>query len=104
MGFTATNYTVSVLLLVVFTIGMMIVRAKKPLENNWPLLYWILIVLIAIRWPDDTWDFRLVLTGAAAGAMLRFEFMNRWFVGVFRFIEIVVQLYMIYLAFVRIAY
>jgi hypothetical protein len=102
MGFAATNYTVSMLLLMAFTVGMMIVRGKKPLDNNWPLFYWILVLLVSIRWPSDFWEFHVVLAGAVAGAMLRYEFMNRHFVWLFRFIELAVQIYMLYFGLFRV--
>lgn len=104
MSFQSTNYSVSMLLLMAATVAMMIVRAKKPLENNWPVFYWILVLLISLRWPEDTWDFRVVLVGAAAGFLLRFEFMNAFFVRLVRLAEIGVQVYMLYTALLRIVY
>lgn len=101
MGFEASNYSVAMLLLMAFTVAMMIVRSKKPLENNWPFLYWLLVLVVSLRWPDDTWDFRAVLTGAAAGLMLRFEFMNIIFVRLFKFVEVCVQVFMLYTMFIK---
>src|SRR5512138_3293341 len=104
MHFKATNYTVSILILMVLTIGMMIVRGKKPLENNWPLFYWILMVIVCLKWPEDAWDYRLVLTGAAAGFLLRFEFMGNTFVKVVRFVEFCIWIFILYAGFGMIIY
>ena len=43
MSFTATNYTVSLVFLMALTIFMAGVRLRKPVENNWPFLYWVLV-------------------------------------------------------------
>ena len=55
MGFRATNFTVSVLLLMAATIFMMFVRMRKPVENNWPFLYWVGVAVARSRiwiWPS----------------------------------------------------
>jgi len=90
------------LLLMAFTVGMMIVRSRKPLENNWPMLYWVLVLLISIRWSEETWDFRLVLAGAAAGFLLRFEFMNTLLTRFFQVVEFGTWICILYLSFQRI--
>jgi hypothetical protein len=94
MSFQASNFTVSVILLMAFTIGMIIVRGRKPLENNWPLYYWMIILLFTLTW--ESWDERLILVGAIAGLILRFEFLGESFVKMFRFVEICVWVYILY--------
>ena len=41
--FRADNFSVMVLILMAFTIMVIRVRMTKPLENTWPLVYWVLI-------------------------------------------------------------
>src|SRR3712207_5916991 len=77
MSFHATNFTVSILLLMALTVFMAVVRTKKPLENNWVLFYWMLVTFVAIANPAEIFDFRIILLGLFAGLLLRFEFMNR---------------------------
>ena len=79
MSFHATNFTVSILLLLALTVFMAVVRTRKPLENNWVLFYWMLVTFVTIANPAEIFDFRFVLIGLMAGLVLRFEFMNRTF-------------------------
>ena len=96
MTFHATNFTVSVLLLMAATVFMMLVRVRKPVENSWPFLYWIAVTVATFTKPELAFDFRIILVGLIAGLMLRFEFLNR---GVTRFvmvIEMAVWIYILY--------
>jgi hypothetical protein len=95
MSFHATNYTVSLLLLMALTVFIAGVRLRAPLENNWPFLYWILVTVVTIS-NSDVFDFRVVLVGLAAGLLLRFEFMNRKFARFVMFIEMLVWAYILY--------
>lgn len=95
MSFRATNFTVSILLLMALTVFMAFVRIRKPVDNNWPFFYWILIGGLTISNPD-LFDFRVIVVGLIAGLMLRFEFMNQ---GIMRFamlVEMVVGVYILY--------
>jgi hypothetical protein len=96
MSFRATNFTVTVLLLVAFTIFMAYVRQRKSLENNWPILYWLLVVFFAIIRPEETFSIEILLVGLACGFLLRFEFMNPFFIKSVRIIEGLVFAYVIY--------
>ena len=95
MDFRASNFTVSILLLMAFTVWMMIIRNKKPLENNWPLIYWVLILMVSVMNPQDTWDFRIVLIGLGAGLLLRFEFMNKLFTRIVKTVEFAAWIYVL---------
>jgi hypothetical protein len=95
MKFRATNFTDSVFLLVAFTIFMIGVRNKKSLDNNWPMIYWLLVFIFTISRPEDSFDYRYVLIGVLAAMLLRFEFMNDAFVKVFRTVELAAFIYVI---------
>ncbi|HYZ86503.1 MAG TPA: hypothetical protein VE621_18960 [Bryobacteraceae bacterium] len=96
MSFRATNFTVMVLLLLAFTIFTMAYRQKRPLDSNVPFIYWILMFLFTLVRPEETWDLRLILVGAFAGLMLRFEFMNRWMARIVQWVEMAVWVYVLY--------
>ena len=100
MSFNPTNYTVSIVLIMALTLFMAGLRMRKPLENNWLFLYWIFITVISFRYPDDTFDPRIVMIGLAAGLMLRFEFLGRSIMNLVRFIEACVWAYILYMGFV----
>jgi hypothetical protein len=95
MSFNATNFTVSILLLMALTIFMGFVRARKPVDNNWPFFYWVLVAVLTISHPD-LFDFRVIAVGLIAGLLLRFEFMNRGLMSVAMVDETFVGVYILY--------
>lgn len=96
MHFRANNFSVTVILLIAFTVAMMLVRQKRGLYNNWPILYWILVVVFTLVRPEETFNFSVIFVGLGAALLLRFEFMNEILVRIFRVIELAVYLYVIY--------
>src|SRR4051794_9342401 len=99
MNFRATNFSVTVLLLIALTIFMAGVRNRKPLDNNWPLIYWILVFMFTLVREEETYNFNLILVGLGAGLLLRFEFMNNFFVRLLKTVELGVWAYVIYRSF-----
>jgi hypothetical protein len=99
MSFNANNYTVSIVLLMALTLFTAFVRMRKPLEHNWPFIYWLLIAVVSFRYPDDTFDPRVVLFGIAAGLLLRFEFLGGPAVNIMKAIELAVWAYILYTGF-----
>jgi hypothetical protein len=95
MGFRATNFTITTLLLVAFTVFIAGVRNKKSLDSNWPLIYWGLVLVFTLVRPEDSFDYRLVMLGLAMALLLRFEFMNEFFVKTTRVIEMVLFVYVV---------
>jgi hypothetical protein len=100
MSFNANNYTVSIVLLMALTLFIAGVRMRKPFETNWVLFYWVLITVVSFRYPDDTFDPRIVMVGLAAGLLLRFEFLGRAMARVLMFIEAAVWAFILYTGFV----
>jgi hypothetical protein len=96
MSFRATNFTVSVLILMAATLFMMLVRMRKPVENSWPFLYWVAVAVATLSNPDLDFDFRIVLAGVIAGLMLRFEFLNRRLTNLVMAVELLVWVYILY--------
>ncbi|MGH9631869.1 MAG: hypothetical protein ACRD7E_26485 [Bryobacteraceae bacterium] len=100
MDFRATNFTVTVLLLMAVTAFMVVVRYQKPLENNWPLVYWISLVFFTLFRREETFDVNIILVGLVSGLLLRFEFMNNFLIGMTRFVELMIWGYVLYRGFV----
>ena len=100
MQFHATNYTVGILLLMALTLATVIVRLRAPIDANWPFLYWIGMTLLSFRYPDKTFDPRIVMIGLAAALLLRFEFLNTVIVNLVRFVEMCVWAYILYMGFI----
>ena len=103
MSFNANNYTVSIAILMALTLFMATVRMRKPLENNWLLTYWIAMTVISFRYPDDTWDPRIIMVGFAVGLLLRFEFLGGAVTNLLKFVEASVMAYILYIGFLIIS-
>jgi hypothetical protein len=82
-------------LLLVFTAGMILVRLKAQLDNNWPVFYWLVVLWFA-QTQRDTWDFNFVIAGAVAALLLRYEFMAPGLVILIQVIEFAVWGYILY--------
>jgi hypothetical protein len=95
MVFRATNFSVIILLLLAFTVFMMGVRQRKPLENNWPLIYWMLMLTFTYVRQEETFNILVVGAGLTAGLMLRFEFMNTPFTKTMKYIEMAIWCYVL---------
>ena len=95
MHFTANNFTVSVLLLMAVTVFMIGVRIRKPVENNWLLLYWMAMAAFTLTRHETSFDFRYIFVGLIAGLMLRFEFMNRTFTRIVMLVEMAAFAYVL---------
>src|SRR5688572_21293052 len=95
MSFHATNFTVSILLLMALTLFIAGVRVRKPVENNWVLFYWILVTVVTITTPE-LYDFRIIAVGLAAGLLLRFEFMGGAVIRLVLIVEMCVWAYILY--------
>ena len=97
--FRATNFTVTVLMLMAFTVFMYFVRNKRPLDNNWPLVYWLLITMFTYFREEETYSLYVIMLGLSAGMLLRFEFMNALFVKLVKGLEIIVWIYILWRSF-----
>ena len=93
--FRADNFSVVVLILMAFTIIVIRVRLTKPLENTWPLVYWVLILFFTVMRPEDTFNLAVILVGVVCGFLLRYEFMNHSFIRLVRYVEYVVWTYVL---------
>ena len=92
--FHPTDFSVVILILMAATIFMMVVRSHQPFDNNWPVIYWIGLVLFALT-QHDSFKSEAIFIGLATGLMLRFEFMNMNFARVLRVIETCVFCYIL---------
>jgi hypothetical protein len=104
MSFRATNFSVTVLLLIATTVFMIGVRNRKPVDNNWPLIYWVVVFVFTLVREEDTFNINIVLAGLAAGMLLRFEFMSPFFVRLVKLVELAVWGYIIYRGFQIVLY
>src|SRR5687768_914911 len=95
MPFDGTYFDGTMVMLLALTAGMMVVRVKARLDNNWPVFYWMLIVYVAYS-RHDTWNFNVVSAGAVAALLLRFEVMAQGFIVLVQMVEFAVWGYILY--------
>lgn len=100
MRFHASNYTVSILLLMCVTFFMAGLRQRRSVENNWPMFYWVFLTLLSLKYPEDTYDPQIIIMGLAVGALLRFEFIGGWVTTFLKFVEMLFFGYVIYMSLV----
>jgi|SRR3954447_10904081 len=96
MYFHATDFTVSIALLMALTVFIAGIRFRKPLENSWPMFYWFLVTALTVTRPGETFEFPVIAGGLVAGLLLRFEFMNRPFTLFVMLVEILVWGYVLF--------
>lgn len=90
----STEYGI-VVMLTAYTLGMMLARVKSGKENNWITIYWLVMLLAAVR-IEYTWEYLLILGGLVTSLMLRFEFISHSFETAFRTIEFLFFGYVLY--------
>jgi hypothetical protein len=95
MPFDPSKFDFTMILIMLTTVGMMVVRTKARLENNWPMFYWLTLLYITYT-RTDTWDFNLIAGGAAAGLLLRFEVMAAALVTTAQLVEFAAWGYILY--------
>lgn len=92
------NITTAVAL--VLTLWVVAARIRGARESNWPLLYYLGIILYSYQYPGYL-EPRLIYAGVLAGLFLRFEFMGRGFGKFVQAVEFIILGLFIY-AFARI--
>jgi hypothetical protein len=72
--------------LAVATLWLASNRFSLKLDNNWPLVYYALLVLFSNLYPR-TLNAQVLYAAVICGLMLRFEFLNERIVYFFRILE-----------------
>jgi hypothetical protein len=86
MYFKFTPFTVITLAIIALTVWVIVTRTRGKLESNWPLVYYLL-VLIYWKVFEGGLNFYWVYTGLASAMFLRFEFMGGIVLTFVRIIE-----------------
>ncbi len=88
--------SVTTVLMAAMALYVIYTRLKNWLESNVPILYYIFLV-IYMKAVDGSVPIWLSLAGLCCALILRFEFMNEFFIRVVKFIEIAILAVIIYL-------
>jgi hypothetical protein len=98
MEFEPTPFLLTTALLLLATLALIAFRYFKPLDNNWPLVYYLLLVLYSKGFAGSLqpgW----VYAAAVTALFLRFEFMGGWITRFFRLVELVILGYVLWRSF-----
>ncbi len=95
MSIRLTDVGVLAMAMMAITIWLMYLRPKMPAESNWPLLYFIALVVYQKTYLD-TMNPYPIFAGIVCAAMIRFEFMNLRLVKYFRWIEFLMLSYVVW--------
>lgn len=92
MYIALTTFNVVTAIMVGLTVWLAFWRYNKPLESNWPLFYYLALVIYSKAFAgalDPYW----VFTGVVSALLLRFEFMGGAFLKFVQGVEYVVLAY-----------
>lgn len=71
------------------------IRGRLQVESNWPLVFYLGMVLYQ-KTGGHFLDANFIYAGVVCAMMIRFEFMSQTFVKIFRFIEAICLIYIIW--------
>jgi hypothetical protein len=91
--YAASNITTFVLLML--TIWTLVVRYKSRPDSNWPLIFYLLLVMYHQATPEGLNSFSIYV-GVIAALFLRFEFMAGFFRYLFLTVEAAVMFMTMY--------
>ncbi|MFN0105583.1 MAG: hypothetical protein ACKV2U_26285 [Bryobacteraceae bacterium] len=77
------------------TCWLFAVRGRLAHESNWPLVYYLAMVFYQ-KTVGQFLEAGIVYAGVVCAMMIRFEFMSQGFVKVFRFLETVCFVYIVW--------
>ncbi|MBM3787221.1 MAG: hypothetical protein FJW30_22925 [Acidobacteria bacterium] len=71
------------------------IRGKLPSESNWPLFYYLGMVFYQ-KTGGRFIEANFIYAGVVCAMMIRFEFLSTGFIKVFRFIEAICLVYVVW--------
>ncbi len=92
MYIALTTFSVITAIMVGLTVWLAFWRFNRPLESNWPLVYYLALVVYSKAFEgalDPAW----VFTGVISALFLRFEFMGGAFLKFVRGLELLMLAY-----------
>ena len=83
------------IVVIIVTALLAFMRPRMQPESNWPLLYFIALVLYQ-KTNEELLNPYPVFIGVLCAGMIRFEFMNARFIKYFRWLELLMLVYVIW--------
>ena len=98
MYFELTLFNALTVCVIVATIWLMRYRFTASLDSNYPLIYYVALVLYVRAYEGEYYNYA-IFSAAVAALFLRFEFMGGIFLKFFRAAELLCHCYIVYRAF-----
>ena len=95
MSFRFTDLELLALAAGGITVWVFAIRARLPVESNWPLIYYLAMVVYQ-KTGGQFLDANFLYGGVVSAMMIRFEFMSHRFIKFFRFLEGICFIYIIW--------
>ena len=95
MSFRFTDLEILALFVCALTTWLFTIRGSLQTESNWPLVYYLAMVFYQ-KTGGQFLEANFIYAGVVCAMMIRFEFMSAGFVKVFRFIESICLIYVIW--------
>jgi len=93
MRYGAVNVTTFVIL--GFALWVIFTRIRNRPDNNWPIVFYPIIVVFALQLPGRI-ELNTLITGIVAALLLRFEFVGGFVANFVRLVDIVVMMAITY--------
>jgi len=94
----ANTFSVTTALMAAFAAFVMYIRMKNWLDSNVPIFFYVGMLAYARFFGDNKVPYWLILAGFGLTLLLRFEFMNAFFVKATKIVEYVALAMLIYYA------
>lgn len=95
MSFRFTDFEILGLFVCGITAWLFTIRGRLQMESNWPLVYYLAMVFYQ-KTAGHFLEANFIYAGVVCAMMIRFEFMSAAVVKVFRFIEAICLIYVIW--------
>jgi hypothetical protein len=95
MSFRFTDIELAALVACAITVWLFAVRGRLVSESNWPLVYYLAMVFYQ-KTGGHFLEANFIYAGVVCAMLIRFEFMSPGVVKIFRFIEGVCLIYVIW--------
>lgn len=90
-----TPFSVITFIMMVATAGVIWIRFRKPVENNWPLFYYLAVV-VYLKAFDGALEPMVVYVGMVVALLLRFEFLGGFILKVVKVADLLILGYFLW--------
>lgn len=90
-----TPFAIITFIMMIATASVIWTRLHRPLENNWPLMFYAGIVVYSKVF-DGSFSPSVVYVGVVCALLLRFEFLGGFLLKILRAVDLAILIYFIW--------